>query len=88
MRAAGLKPISVVLESTAVLIRSKHPSNPQLVDRIASRIRGVISKSFCLFLCAIASSHYKYVNNFPTVTVLEMINYKDVKRSLSSNSTY
>ena len=46
MRAAGLKAISVVLESTAVLIRSRHPSNPQLVDRIASRIRGVISESF------------------------------------------
>jgi ATP phosphoribosyltransferase len=43
MRAAGLKAISTVVESTAVLIRSKHPSDPQLVDLIASRIRGVIT---------------------------------------------
>ena len=48
MRAAGLKAISVVLNSTAVLIRSKNPSDSKLVDRIASRIRGVISK-FSLF---------------------------------------
>ena len=42
MRAAGLRPISTVLDSTAVLIRSKHPSDAKLVDLIASRIRGVI----------------------------------------------
>lgn len=45
MRAAGLKAISTVVESSAVLIRSKRPSDPKLVDLIASRIRGVISKS-------------------------------------------
>jgi len=43
MRAAGLKAISTVLESTAILIKSKHPSDPKLVDLIASRIRGVIT---------------------------------------------
>lgn len=46
MRVAGLKAISTVVESTAVLIRSKHPSDPNLVkyiDLIASRIRGVIT---------------------------------------------
>ena len=43
MRAAGLKPISTVLTSTAVLIRSKRPSDPKLVSLIASRIRGVIT---------------------------------------------
>ena len=43
MRAAGLKAISTVVESTAVLIKSKHPSDHKLVDLIASRIRGVIS---------------------------------------------
>lgn len=42
MRAAGLKPIGTVLDSTAVLIKSKHPSNPSLVDLIAKRIEGVI----------------------------------------------
>lgn len=48
MRAAGLKAISTVVESTAVLIKSRHPCNSQLVDLIHSRIRGVISKSFQL----------------------------------------
>jgi ATP phosphoribosyltransferase len=46
MRVAGLKAISTVVESTAVLIKSNHPSDPKLVkyiDLIASRIRGVIT---------------------------------------------
>lgn len=46
MKAAGLKAIATVVESTAVLIKSKHPSNQKLVNLIASRIRGVICKSF------------------------------------------
>jgi hypothetical protein len=45
MEAAGLKGIDTVVSSTAVLIKSKTPSNPQLIDLIASRIQGVISKS-------------------------------------------
>ena len=45
MKAAGLKAIDTVVESTATLIKSKHPSNQRLVDMIASRISGVISKS-------------------------------------------
>jgi ATP phosphoribosyltransferase len=44
MKAAGLKAIDTVHSSIAVLIKSKNPTNPQLVDLIASRIRGVISK--------------------------------------------
>ncbi|KAG9229018.1 ATP phosphoribosyltransferase [Amylocarpus encephaloides] len=43
MKAAGLTPIDTVVSSTAVLIKSKHPTNPQLVDLLASRIRGVIT---------------------------------------------
>jgi ATP phosphoribosyltransferase len=43
MRAAGLIAISTVLETTAILIRSKNPTNPDLVNLIATRIRGVIS---------------------------------------------
>ncbi|KAI9664858.1 MAG: ATP phosphoribosyltransferase (ATP-PRTase) (ATP-PRT) [Bathelium mastoideum] len=43
MRVAGLKAISTVIETTAVLIKSKHVSNPRLVDIITARIRGVIS---------------------------------------------
>lgn len=43
MRVAGLKAIDTVLESTAVLIVSRRPSNQKLVELITSRIRGVIS---------------------------------------------
>ncbi|KAI9053521.1 hypothetical protein LZ554_002476 [Drepanopeziza brunnea f. sp. 'monogermtubi'] len=43
MKAAGLKAIDTVVSSTAILVRSKNPSNQQLVDLIASRIRGVIT---------------------------------------------
>ena len=42
MKAAGLKAIDTVVESTAVLIKSKHPSNQNLVDIITQRIKGVI----------------------------------------------
>ena len=44
MRAAGLRAIDTVVKSTAVLIKSKHPSNQKLVDLIASRISGVIGR--------------------------------------------
>lgn len=44
MRAAGLKAIDTVVDSKAVLIKSKRPSNQKLVDLIASRINGVISE--------------------------------------------
>lgn len=43
MRAAGLKAIDTVVQSTAVLVKSRSPSNAELVDLIASRIRGVIT---------------------------------------------
>jgi ATP phosphoribosyltransferase-like protein len=43
MRAAGLKAIATVVESTAVLISSKHPSDPKLVSLITNRIKGVIT---------------------------------------------
>jgi ATP phosphoribosyltransferase-like protein len=44
MRAAGLKAVDTVVESTAVLIKSKHPqSNPDLINIITSRINGVIT---------------------------------------------
>lgn len=42
MQKAGLKAIDTVIESTAVLIKSKHPLNQRLVELIASRISGVI----------------------------------------------
>lgn len=43
MKAAGLKPIATILETTAILIKSRHPTNPQLIKMIESRIRGVIT---------------------------------------------
>ena len=43
MRAAGLKAIATVVESTAVLISSKHPSDPKLVTKVTNRIKGVIT---------------------------------------------
>lgn len=43
MRAAGLKPIATVLDTTAVLIQSRRPSKPEVVSLIASRIRGVLT---------------------------------------------
>ena len=43
MKAAGLKAIATVVESRAVLIKSKNTSNGELVDLIAARIRGVIT---------------------------------------------
>ncbi|KAF1953901.1 ATP phosphoribosyltransferase [Byssothecium circinans] len=43
MRAAGLTAISTVVESSAILIKSKHPSDSKLVDLITARIKGVIT---------------------------------------------
>lgn len=43
MRAAGLKAIETVVDSTAILIKSRRPSNEKLVELIAARIRGVIT---------------------------------------------
>lgn len=43
MRAAGLMAIDTVVESSAILIKSRNPSSPEMVDLIASRIRGVIT---------------------------------------------
>jgi hypothetical protein len=45
MKAAGLKAIDTVVSSTAILVKSKNPSNPAMVDLITSRIKGVIGKS-------------------------------------------
>ena len=43
MKAAGLKGIHTVLQSTALLIKSRRASNPSLVALIAERIKGVIN---------------------------------------------
>ncbi|PBP17877.1 ATP phosphoribosyltransferase [Diplocarpon rosae] len=78
MKAAGLKAIDTVVSSTAILIRSKNPSNPQLVDLIASRIRGVITAQKYV-LCQynvhrnnlIAASKITPGKRAPTINALE-----------------
>ena len=56
MKAAGLKAIDTVVESTAVLIASKHPSNQKLVDIIRRRIEGFIGTFYSL----LRSTNYYY----------------------------
>ncbi|OAA59015.1 ATP phosphoribosyltransferase [Niveomyces insectorum RCEF 264] len=82
MKAAGLKPIDTVVESTAILIKSKTPSNPELVDLIASRIGGVITAQkyvLCLYnvprsqlTAAVAITPGKRA---PTITSLDEANW-------------
>lgn len=43
MKAAGLKPIDTVVESSSILIKAKAPAHPDMVNLIASRIQGVIT---------------------------------------------
>ncbi|KAI4155829.1 MAG: hypothetical protein LQ340_000736 [Diploschistes diacapsis] len=43
MRAAGLRAVDTVIDSAAVLIRSKTSSNQKLIDLITSRIKGFIN---------------------------------------------
>lgn len=43
MKAAGLMPIDTVVDSSAILIKSRTPRSTEMVDLIASRIRGVIT---------------------------------------------
>lgn len=78
MKAAGLKPIDTVIESTAILIKSRKPSNPELVDLIAARIRGVITAQKYV-LCQynversglVAATNIAPGKRAPTVTSLE-----------------
>ncbi|KAG0200915.1 ATP phosphoribosyltransferase (ATP-PRTase) (ATP-PRT) [Mortierella sp. GBA30] len=51
MQAAGLHDIETILSSQAVLIASKKPKHPELVQTIAGRIKGVI-----------AAQKYVYIN--------------------------
>ncbi|KAL4874651.1 hypothetical protein BJY04DRAFT_203462 [Aspergillus karnatakaensis] len=77
MRAAGLKAIDTVVESTAVLVKNRTTTNP-LVDLITSRVRGVITaKKFvlCQYNIPRASLHTASSitpgKRAPTVTALE-----------------
>ncbi|KAI4130736.1 MAG: hypothetical protein LQ338_001572 [Usnochroma carphineum] len=53
MKSHGLKAIKTIVESKAVLIKSKRPSDQKLVDKVASRIRGVIGNMACAGLLAV-----------------------------------
>lgn len=78
MRAAGLKAIDTVVDSTAVLISSKHPSDPKLVNIITNRIKGVITaQKYVLCTYNIPRSLLDKISEItpgrraPTVTSLE-----------------
>ncbi|KAF1971418.1 ATP phosphoribosyltransferas-like protein [Bimuria novae-zelandiae CBS 107.79] len=78
MRAAGLHAISTVVDTSAILIKSKHPSDPKLVDLITARIKGVITAQRYV-LCTYnverskleAASKITPGKRAPTVTSLE-----------------
>lgn len=76
MRAAGLHPIATLLNSEAVLIAStepKHidPVNVQLIERIRSRIAGVVAAGkYCL-------CNY----NIPSVKVAEAVKITPGRRA-------
>jgi len=78
MRAAGLKAIDTVTESQAILIKSKAPRNPDMVELIASRIRGVITaQKYVLCQYNIERAQLKAATDItpgkraPTITSLE-----------------
>ena len=78
MKAAGLKPIDTVIETSAILIKSRSPSHPELVELIASRLRGVITAQryvFCQYNIkrALLDTAHKIApgRRAPTVTTLE-----------------
>lgn len=77
MKAAGLKAIDTVVESTAVLVKSRRSTN-DLVDLMTSRIRGVITaQKFVLCQYNIARSELATASKItpgkraPTITPLE-----------------
>lgn len=81
MRAAGLKAIDTVVESTAVIVKSRN-SKSALADLILSRIRGVIQAQRFV-LCQyniprdqlVAACKITPGKRAPTVTALEEENW-------------
>lgn len=81
MKAAGLKAIDTVVESTAVLVKSRHSTN-DLVNLIFSRIRGVITaQKFVLCQYNIPRTELATASKItpgkraPTITALEEENW-------------
>ena len=86
MRAAGLHAISTVLSTQAILIGNKHPSNPELVTKISSRILGVVaSQKYVLLNYNIERDHLKQATTVtpgrqaPTISPLEDSNWAAVQ---------
>ena len=48
MRVAGLKAISTVVDTSMILIKSRHATHPELIKQITSRIKGWIGKVITL----------------------------------------
>ncbi|KAF3940163.1 hypothetical protein ABW19_dt0202230 [Dactylella cylindrospora] len=78
MKAAGLKAISTVMQTQAVLIKSRKPRNPELIEKILSRINGVITaKKYVLCTYNLPRSLLHIVDRItpgkraPTITALE-----------------
>lgn len=85
MKAAGLKAIDTVVDSTAVLIKSKHPSNQKLVDLIANRISGVISKSSITCIQANPDPSQVPRNTCSVNTMLSALSSRPPKKSRPAN---
>ncbi|CAG8449600.1 11706_t:CDS:2 [Funneliformis mosseae] len=86
MKVAGLKAISTVLETQAILIRNKNPTNPSLVSKITSRIKGVIAaKKYVLLNYNISRDDLKEATKItpgrqaPTISPLENSNWVEVQ---------
>ena len=93
MKAAGLKAIATVLESTAVLIKSKQSSNAKLVELIAARIRGVITaQKYILCQYNIPRSKLPQAAKItpgkraPTITALEEPGWVAVSSMVAKNT--
>ncbi|RVD81050.1 uncharacterized protein DFL_008928 [Arthrobotrys flagrans] len=92
MKAAGLTAISTVMTTEAVLIKSKHPRNPQMADLILSRIKGVINaKKYVLCSYNIPRTLLSVVHDItpgrraPTITSLEEEGWVAVQAMVERN---
>ncbi|CAG8564242.1 8390_t:CDS:2 [Diversispora eburnea] len=90
MKAAGLHPLSTVLSTQAILICNKNPSNPSLVSKIASRIKGVIAaQKFVLLNYNVQRVHLKEVTKVtpggqaPTISPLEDDEWVEVQSMIN-----
>lgn len=90
MKAAGLKAIDTVVQTTAVLIKSRKTQN-ELVDLISSRIRGVIGMSisnffpFLLFFRLLTASAQMRKNTSFVNTTFLVKDSRPPRQSLRAN---